>query len=877
MILDYFALTNEYFFIVILYMSNSHKQVNTEPVLGIDLGTSYCCNSIYRNGKVDVIPNSSGNRTTPSYISFTDTEKLIGDSAKNNVSMNSSNTVFDIKRLIGRQFSEKCVQSDIKFFPFKVRGDEKTGKPIITIMHMEEEKQYFPEQLSAMLLEQFKNDAEAYLNCKVTKAVITVPAYFNNEQRDATRNSGLIAGLDVIRIINEPTAAALAYGINLCESERTEDKNILVFDLGGGTLDVSILNIDNGCFEVKSTSGDCHLGGEDFDNKLVSYCASEFAKMNKLMESDVIKLLKDTRAFRRLRTVCENVKRALSTAVSLVVQVDSFFNSIDLNVKITRAKFEELCHDIFQRCIPPLDNAIRDAKLTKDKINEVILIGGSTRIPYVRDMLKNYFNGKQLRIDINPDEAVSIGASIQGAILSGQTDKNIGDMILIDIIPLSLGIETSHGEMSKIIERNTPIPCSFQQLYSTESDNQRTVKIKIYEGERALTKDNSILGTFELTDLPPMPRGILRINVLFDVDQNGILQVSAVEESTGKTKNLIIKKDKTKLSRDDIDKLINDAKLNAEIDEKIKATFTAKNALENYMYSVKHALESFANQNIINSTNQQTNNSLGLSEIVNVQNVLAEAFKWYEDNQISSADAYHKKHLELESMISPILQKNYNEKVQQQKLHMPDGVSVPSKENAEQIQTGANLCNQQVKESVTDIPTDCPKEIEGTDTRNDVPEKSHMESQNNNLENKLLENPEIGKMTDNTDKFEDITDKESDSEKSIECPPIVATQSTIVDEKHDESSDEIPIKKITSKVTKKSIDKKNPKKVTKKNLDDTPPKKKPDTISKISSKKTTVSSKKTNVESAAKTKQDPEQDVVPKKRGRKPKVQVNDE
>lgn len=844
-------------------MSNSHKQVIPELVIGIDLGTSYCCNSVYWNGKVDVIPNSSGNRITPSYISFTDTEKLIGDSAKNNVSMNSANTVFDVKRLIGRQFSEKCVQSDIKFFPFKVRGDDKTGKPVITVMHMEEEKQYFPEQLSAMLLEQFKNDAEAYLNCKVTKAVITVPAYFNNEQRDATRNSGLIAGLDVIRIINEPTAAALAYGINLCESERTEDKNILVFDLGGGTLDVSILNIDNGCFEVKSTSGDCHLGGEDFDNRLVGYCASEFAKMNKLLESEVIKLLKDTRAFRRLRTVCENVKRALSTAVSLVVQVDAFFNSIDLNVKITRAKFEELCHDIFQRCIPPLDNAIRDAKLTKDQINEVILIGGSTRIPYVRDMLKNYFNGKQLRIDINPDEAVSIGASIQGAILSGQTDKNISDMILIDIIPLSLGIETSHGEMSKIIERNTPIPCSFQQLYSTESDNQRTVKIKIYEGERALAKDNSILGTFELTDLPPMPRGILRINVSFDVDQNGILQVSAVEESTGKSKNLIIKKDKSKLSRDDIDKLINDAKQNAEIDEKIKATFTAKNALENYMYSVKHALESFANQNMITSTNQLSDDNTGSSEIVNVQRVLAEAFKWYDENQISSADAYHKKHLDLEHMISPILQKNYNEKVQQKRSIQDNSL--------EQKQTDVNLC----QENPTNL-SECPTEIGKIESQSIVTEKPFVdvlkndsEIPNNHVESKQLGDTEICKEDNNAVKLEDITDKENESEKSSEEPQVVPIPNVILEEKHDVLSEEIPEKKVTSKVMKKNIEKKTPKKITKKQVDDTISKKKKVGDDNTPTKKTSTSSKK--------NKKDIEQEVVPKKRGRKPKIQVDDE
>lgn len=633
-------------------MSSTNKQ--NEIVIGIDLGTSYCCNSVYRNGHVEIIPNSIGNRTTPSYISFTDTEKLIGDSAKNNVSMNPYNTPFAIKRLIGRKFDDKSVQSDIKFFPFKVTKDAKTEKPLIHVNYMDEEKQYFPEQLSAMLLEQFKKDAEDYLGIPITKAVVTVPAYFNNEQRQATKDAGEIAGLEIIRIINEPTSAALAYGIGLCDSEKAQDKNVLVFDLGAGTLDVSILNITKGIHSVVSTCGDTHLGGEDFDNKLVIYCASEFAKLNKLSEQEVIGLLKDLRALRRLRSACENVKRALSTSLTMTVQVDSFFNSEDLNIKVTRAKFEEICHDIFHRCIPPLDNALRDAKLEKSEICEIIMIGGSTRIPYVREMVRNYFNGKALKLDVNPDEAVSMGAAIQGAILVGNSDKNISDMVLVDVTPLSLGIETSHGEMSKIIDRNTPIPCSFQQFYSTESDNQRNVKIKIFEGERALTKDNTMLGTFELTELPPMPRGILKISVNFEIDADGILQVSATEVSTGKSKNIIIKKDKTKLSRDDILKLINDAKMNADLDEKIKATFTAKNAFENYLYSVKRALSNFSNLTTTDA-----------NEMTEVQSYLSEAYKWYETNPMADADAYHSKHLEVEGVISPLIQKVYNNKSKQ--------------------------------------------------------------------------------------------------------------------------------------------------------------------------------------------------------------------
>lgn len=666
-----------------------------EYYLGIDLGTTYCCTSIYRNGKVEVIPNCCGNRTTPSYISFTDTERLIGESAKNNVSLNSKNTVFDIKRLIGRQFDDKYVQNDLKYFPFKVSCDEKTKKPLITVNYMNEEKQYYPEQLSAMLLQQFKYDAEEYLGTTITKAVITVPAYFNNAQRQSTKDAGEIAGLEVIRIINEPTSSAIAYGFNLCENDKSQNKNILVFDFGGGTLDVSILNILDGVFEVKSTSGDTHLGGEDIDNKLVAFCTCEFAKLNKLTEQDSKKLIEDSRALRRLRSVCENAKKTLSNSISTVIQVESFFNSIDLVIKITRAKLEELSHDIFQRCLIPLDNAINDAKLTKENITEVILIGGSTRIPYVRNMLKEYFNGKQLKTDINPDEAVSFGAAIQAAILSGKTDKNINDLVLIDVAPLSLGIEISHGEMSKIVERNTPIPCQCKQYYSTETDNQRIVKIKIFEGERILTKDNSSLGIFELTDLPPMPRGIPKISVVFDIDANGILNVTASEISTGKTNNITIKRDNSKLSRDDILKFIDNAKENADLDEKIKATFMAKNALEGYLYSIKHALET------LNVTN--------LPELTMIQSLLINGYKWYDLNQLSSADTIHNKHIELEKIITPLLKKLYDEKAkitQEQPLKINNETSEKSKQ--EEIKQEESKREEHIEEQVVDIEQ--PKE-----------------------------------------------------------------------------------------------------------------------------------------------------------------------
>ena len=613
--------------------------MRTKIDFGIDLGTSCSCSSVFKNGKVEVIPNSSGNRITPSYISFLDDEILIGDSAKNNCSLNSKNTVFDVKRIIGRQYDENTVQNDIKHFPFKVSKDEKTEKPIISIFFSDgQEKTFYPEQISALLLKKFKQEAEEYLGVEITKAVVTVPAYFNNEQRQATKNAGEIAGLDIIRIINEPTAAALAYGIDINDKK---EQNIVVFDLGAGTLDVSILNICDGVFKVISTCGDTHLGGEDFDNRLVVYCASEFAKQNKFTENDIIKLLNDKKAFRRLRTVCENVKKSLSSSHSMFIQVDSFYNNIDLNIKMTRDKFEDLCRNIFQRCIPPIDNALKDAKLEKNNINEIVMIGGSTRIPYIRELVKNYFNGKQLLYSVNPDEAVSNGAAIQGAILIGNDNQKINDMVLVDVTPLSLGIELSHGEMSKIIERNTPIPCTFTQLYSTSSDNQRNVKIKIFEGERLLTKDNYLLGTFELAELPPMPRGTIKITVSFDIDNNGILNVSAIEETTGKNNNIVIKKDNSKLSKEDILKLIADAELHMMNDNKNKELLSVRRELEDYMYSIKHNISKVPDT----------------SEITIIQRTLANTLEWYNANKHEKIETYRNKLSEITDIINPIFEK----------------------------------------------------------------------------------------------------------------------------------------------------------------------------------------------------------------------------
>jgi L1 cell adhesion molecule like protein len=629
------------------------SNIQKDYAIGIDLGTTFCCCCVYRNGNVEVIPNQNGNRITPSYISFIDNEYLVGDAAKNNVSMNHLNTVFDIKRLIGRTFNDKYVKNDTKYFPFKLLEDLKSNKVLIAVHSQGEEKHYFPEQLSAILLSQLKYDAESYLNMNVNNAVITVPAYFNNAQREATKLAGEIAGLNVLRIINEPTASALAYGINTT-SKNNKENNILVFDFGGGTLDVSILSISDGVFEVKSTSGDTHLGGEDFDNKLVAYCSKEFASVNKLSEIECIELSKDSKALRRLRSSCEIAKKSLSTCTIINIQVDSFFKTIDLNVKITRSQFEELSNDLFKRCLNPLEQALSDAKLLKNDINEIILIGGSTRIPYIRTMLKQFFDGKALRIDINPDEAVAIGASIQAAILYGHADQNLSEMILVDITPLSLGIETIHGEMSCVVERNTQIPCKIQKIYSTETDNQRNVKIKIFEGERVLTKDNSMLGIFELTDLPPMPRGIPKIIVVFDIDENGILFVSATEESTGKTKNIIIKKDNSKLSQEEIQKMITDAKNNSDNDKMIKRVLAVKNSFENYLYSTKRILDNISIQNN--------------SNIIDIQRTIIDSQKWLDIHKNENIEIYNEKYQQVEKYISDLLQIIENNKIINEKI-----------------------------------------------------------------------------------------------------------------------------------------------------------------------------------------------------------------